>query len=204
MCRTGGRRCPGSSAKATQNTRKAVSRARQALRAAQTSGDPETVTAARQRLDTARAAHRQAKENAANQHHNHHRDEGQDHTAGPTGTTAHAGDVTPPTATGDTTTTQSTQDSRTHRYGGFMIRNTNTASGNAHVGSQHDVYYGTTRTTSRTRPTAGEDGDVTDHDRDDDTTADDRRGTHNTASGNDHVTQQVGFSPADLRRLRRR
>ncbi|GAA1308178.1 hypothetical protein [Saccharothrix xinjiangensis] len=83
---------------------------------------------------------------------------------------------------------------------------TNNVHGNAHVGSQHDVHHGTTRPTSRTRPTAGQDRDVTDRDRDDDTTDDQggRRGTRNTASGNDHVTQQVGFTLAALRRLRRR
>lgn len=128
-------------------------------------------------------------------HHHEHRDH---HT-----TAGHAGDVTPPTATEDTTNRPSTQDTSTHRHGGLVIRNTNSVSGNARVGSQHDVYYGSSRPASRTRPTAGEDRDVTDHDHDD-TTADDRRGTRNTASGNDHVDQQVGFTLADLRRLRRR
>ncbi|MFD7658710.1 hypothetical protein ACFV4N_32450 [Actinosynnema sp. NPDC059797] len=155
-------------------------------------------------LDTDRGAIHQSR-------HHYHRDR---HTVtvhghhirntGSHDTPDHAGDVTPPTTTGDTTNRSSTQDIRTHRHGGLVIRNTNNVSGNARVGSQHDVYYADSRPASRTRPTAGEDRDVTDHDRDDDTTADDRRGTRNTASGNDHVDQQIGFTAADLRRLRRR
>ncbi|NUT91257.1 MAG: hypothetical protein HOY78_04430 [Saccharothrix sp.] len=63
MCRTGGRRCPGShgSSRATQNTRKSVSRAKAALRAAKAAGDEDAIAAARQRLTDARAAHEQAR-----------------------------------------------------------------------------------------------------------------------------------------------
>ncbi|GGP36003.1 hypothetical protein [Saccharothrix coeruleofusca] len=70
MCRAHGRRCPGSahSSRATQTTRKAVSRARAALRKAKASGDADAIDAARQRLDTARAAHHQAKDNTMRDH----------------------------------------------------------------------------------------------------------------------------------------
>ncbi|MGM1059646.1 hypothetical protein [Saccharothrix sp. Mg75] len=149
--------------------------------------------------------HHRAEENAATPHHN----EDQDHTTAHRDTTGHSGDVTPPPTTDDTATAPSTQDAGTHRHGGFMIRNTNNVHGNAHVGSQHDIHHGdgdATRSTRRARPTTGDDRDTTDHaDRNDTTNGhDEPHGTHNIASGNDHVTQQVGFTLADLRRLRRR
>ncbi|WP_309116738.1 hypothetical protein [Saccharothrix sp.] len=64
MCRTGGRRCDGShtTSRATQTTRKRVSRARKALREAKASGDAAAVADAQQRLDAARTAHEKAKQ----------------------------------------------------------------------------------------------------------------------------------------------
>ncbi|ROP39094.1 hypothetical protein [Saccharothrix texasensis] len=195
MCRAGGRRCPNAGGRSTQNTRQAVSRARRALRQAKQTGNPHGITAARERLDTARTAHQQAKDTAVNPHHH----EGQDHAADHDTTAGHDRDVTPAPTTDDTTTGPSTQDSR-HRFGGFMLHNTNNVHGNARVGSQHDVHHGTTRFTTRTGPAPRHDRDVTDHDDD----QDDATGTRNVASGNDHVDQQIGFTLADLRRLRRR
>lgn len=200
MCRAGGRRCPNAGGRSTQNTRKAVSRARRALRQAQQTGNPTEITAARDRLTAARTAHHHAKDTTVNHH-----DNGQDHTADPPTTAGHDRDVTPP-ATDDTTTQPSTQDSRTRRYGGIVLHNTNIAHPGSHVGSQHDVHHGTTRFTTRANPAARHDRDVTDHDQGD-TTADhgDRHdGSRNVASGNDYVTQQVGFTLADLRRKTRR
>ncbi|MBP2340282.1 hypothetical protein JOF41_006460 [Saccharothrix coeruleofusca] len=216
MCRAGGRRCPNASGRSTQNTRQAVSRARRALRQAKETGDPAEITAARERLDTARTAHRQAKDDAVNQRHPKGQDPAADHDT----TAGHDRDVTPPTTTDDTTTGASTRDESTYRYGGFTLHNTNIAHSGAHVGSQHDVTHGSTSF----RYTAGDDGDVTNHinealrraeeavhhathhDRDDHDTPNGHHGhsTRNVASGNDHVAQQVGFTLADLNRLRRR
>jgi hypothetical protein len=65
MCRTGGRRCTGSThnGHATQITRQRISRARRALRTATAAGDPTVIDTARKRLTDARAAHTAAKEN---------------------------------------------------------------------------------------------------------------------------------------------
>lgn len=72
MCRTGGRRCKGShaSSRATQKTRKQRSRAKQALRKAQTSGDADAIRKATERLDAANAAHQAAKEKAVSHNDN--------------------------------------------------------------------------------------------------------------------------------------
>lgn len=145
-------------------------------------------------------AHRQTQDNTVNQHHH----EGPDQTPRPNDTAGHGGDVTTPPTAEHPTTTPSTQDISTHRYGGLVLRNTNIAHPGAHVGSQHDVHHGTTRFTTRTGPTPRHDRDVTDHHDDHDGDQDDATGTRNVASGNDHVAQQVGFTLADLRRLRRR
>lgn len=137
------------------------------------------------------------------------------------------GDVT--TDTGRTTGRgRATADDAAHdtRTTGFTLRNTNIAHPGAHVGSQHDIHHGTTHVSDDHHADApGDTGDVTDDFREtlrsagetlrhitrhtnrrdrDDEDRDDRRTTRNVASGNDHVTQQVGFSLADLRRLRRR
>ncbi|MGI5501459.1 hypothetical protein [Lentzea sp. CA-135723] len=84
MCRAGGRRCNGGSGRATQATRKQRSRAKEALREAKASGDPEAIRTATERLAAADAAHAEAKENAMA--HNDHHDE----------TAAQDGDVTTP------------------------------------------------------------------------------------------------------------
>jgi hypothetical protein len=70
MCRAGGRRCKGSNAssRATQTARKQRSRAKQALRQAKATGDPEAIAAAQQRLNQANANVQAAKENIV--HHN--------------------------------------------------------------------------------------------------------------------------------------
>ena len=70
MCRAGGRRCPGQSARATETARKARYRAAQKLRAARAGGDPEVIAAAKRDLDQAvehlaqARAHRAASDNA--------------------------------------------------------------------------------------------------------------------------------------------
>lgn len=81
MCRAGGRRCNGGTGKATQATRKQRSRAKQALREARATGDPDAIRTATERLDAANEAHQAAKENAV-----HHNDN--------SNTADHSGDVT--------------------------------------------------------------------------------------------------------------
>ncbi|MFI9008840.1 hypothetical protein ACIGNX_16600 [Actinosynnema sp. NPDC053489] len=145
-------------------------------------------------------AHPRAENDTANPHHH----EGRDHTATHHNTAGHSKDVTPPTHTDHPTTPTSLQDTDTHGFGGPMPRNTNITHPGAHVGSQHDVHHATTRFTTRTGPTPGHHQDVTDHDDDQDDDQDDAGGTRNVATGNDHVTQQVGLTLTDLRRPRRR
>ncbi|WP_158842648.1 hypothetical protein [Saccharothrix deserti] len=177
MCRAGGRRCPNAGGRSTQNTRQAVSRARRALREAKQIGNPTEIDAARDRLDTARTAHRQAKDNAVNQHHH----EDQDHAADPSTTAGHDGDVTPQTTPDDTTTAPSTPDTSGNRGSGFTLHSTNIAGPGAYVDIQAGVVVG-----SRTivtghhhegqdhaadrSTTAGHDGDVTPPPTTDDTT----------------------------------
>jgi hypothetical protein len=180
MCRTSGRRCPGAGERSTQNTRQAVSRAKAALRTAKQSGDSDQITAARDRLTTARAAHQDAKD----------------------ATTVHAtpgqrGDVTdqhePPTKD----TGMDHQDDKPHgddhqdqpQRTGFTIHNTNIATGNARVGSQHDVHG------NHSDQVADLVGDAlrkaAEHAQRA-TGSGSTRHTVNVASGNDTVAQQVG------------
>ncbi|GAA2980636.1 hypothetical protein [Actinokineospora diospyrosa] len=91
MCRAGGPRCSGShsNGRATQTTRKAVSRARAALKAATAAGDVEAIDNARARLVTAQSAHQQVKDIAVD--HQHEEPASQDEEAAGSG-----GDVTDP------------------------------------------------------------------------------------------------------------
>ncbi|GLZ36337.1 hypothetical protein Lesp02_85240 [Lentzea sp. NBRC 105346] len=70
MCRAGGRRCEGSTSgsRATQNLRQQRSRARRALRAARTAGDPDGIARAQQRLDVANENLKRHKENSVPSH----------------------------------------------------------------------------------------------------------------------------------------
>ncbi len=227
MCRAGGRRCPNAGGRSTQNTRQAVSRARTALRRAKTTGDQAAIDTARQRLADARTAHQKAK-NAVTHHHN----EAQDHATDPTSTA----DVTPDTPTRrpstqdtsgqgqdhDTTTTRNADHAPDREHGDtdqprgtthhgtsatFTVSNVNLATGNATVGSQHDVNGGDF--TAHTTSTAGDGRDVTDLVNDALRRADeavrrarhtgrdhrgDRHTTHNVADGTDHVDQQIGIN----------
>ncbi|MEU7528976.1 hypothetical protein AB0A74_24820 [Saccharothrix sp. NPDC042600] len=129
MCRTGGRRCDGSNhtSRATQTTRKRVSRARKALREAKAGGDADAIAAAQQRLTAARAAHQEARE-----------------TMRPNDDTApHARDVTRDDRSDANTNPPSTQD--TDRLGRATVRVVNNhvshISGNATV-YQADVIHG--------------------------------------------------------------
>ncbi|MBB5807043.1 hypothetical protein F4560_006811 [Saccharothrix ecbatanensis] len=98
MCRAGGRRCKGgkTSSRATQRTRKAVSRARKHLRNATATGDQAAIDTARQRLAEARDAHEKAK-----------------NTMGHNDIPDQPGDVTPDATTGQS----STQDTGTQDQG---------------------------------------------------------------------------------------
>lgn len=225
MCRAGGRRCPNAGGRSTQNTRKAVSRARAALRQAKATGDTTAIEAAQQRLADARTAHHHAKEHTVN-----HRDH--DNTAD------QHGDVTTPRHTDQPDSSHHdngpTPDERPGGFG-FVLHNTNIAESGAHVGSQHDVVHGDSgfvrhRGHSTFTFTPAQAGDVTDRVRDalrrvedavrqvDDTARrvaeehDDRdgqgrrhggRSTHNTASGDDVVSQQIGINLGDILRRRR-
>lgn len=130
MCRASGRRCPGAGGRSTQNTRQAVSRAKTALRKAKQTGDLDQVTAARDRLATARAAHQDAK-NTTTVHDtaDQHGDVTDHHTPTTEDTSMGHQDNTP---RGDD---HQDQQPRT----GFTVNNVNIVSGNATVGSQHDV-----------------------------------------------------------------
>jgi hypothetical protein len=110
MCRAGGRRCPNAGGRSTQNTRQAVSRARKALREARETGNPVRIAAARERLTAARTAHRQAKDDAVNQHHEHQDHEHRDHAAAQPVTPDRTGDETAGPVQGNTDGPESTQD----------------------------------------------------------------------------------------------
>ncbi len=186
MCRASGRRCPGAGGRSTQNTRQGVSRAKAALRKAKQTGDPDQVTAARDRLDAAWIAHQHAKRSATG------------HV-----TADQRGDVTgiPQPTTKDTGMGHQDHDTRGDdqdqpRDTGFTVHNTNIVSGNARVGSQHDVIgdpadvdadqvADVVATALRKAARARQSPRRTDQDR--------TRGTTNVASGDDVVAQQVGI-----------
>jgi len=189
MCRAW-RRCRGGSGKSTQNTRKAVSRAKAALVEAKKTGDADQVTAARERLDTARAAHQVAKTTAAAEKAaRHHRD-----VTGQQSTTTKD---EPPMSDQQHHDEQHQGDDPRPR---IILHNTNIATGNATVGSQHDVHFGSytasdvadqferaqRRAERAHRPTHRAESDATRH-------------TVNTASGDDVVGQQVGFQFGTVR-----
>lgn len=190
MCRAGGRRCPGSShhSRATQNARQQRSRATRALRKAKQSGDPDAIAAARERLDAVTT------------------------TPNPTAsTTGQPRDVTPEqsTAPKDTPTMddhQQDQDSQ-HRddepqqdqnaqFPGFV--NVNIASGNATVGSQHDVHHGDYHADQQEHPDRTAARLARAHARL--RRAQDRAGSRadttntNTVSGDEYVAQQNGWN----------
>ncbi|WP_106192806.1 hypothetical protein [Umezawaea tangerina] len=97
-----------------------MSRAKAALRKAKQTGDDDQVTAARDRLTAARQAHQDAK-----------------HTAAAHDTADQCGDVTDHTSSTTKDTDMGHQDQP--RRIGFTIHNVNSVTGNARVGSQHDV-----------------------------------------------------------------
>ncbi|MFD9734305.1 hypothetical protein [Umezawaea sp. NPDC059074] len=103
-----------------------MSRAKAALDAAKQTGDLDQVTAARERLDAARAAHRVAKTAAAAEE-----------------SARHHGDVTSeqsPTTEDDPTMNDQPHQGDDHDpRPRIILHNTNIVSGNATVGSQHDV-----------------------------------------------------------------
>jgi len=182
MCRSW-RRCRGGSGKSTQNTRKAVSRAKAALDAAKQIGDLDQVTAARERLDAARAEHQVAKTMAAAEE-----------------SARHHGDVTseqsPTTEDDPTMNDQQHQGDDHDPRPRIVLHNTNIVTGNATVGSQHDVNHDSytfehtddaAKQAERAKKQAKKaakrarraERDATHH-------------TVNTASGDDVVGQQVG------------
>ncbi|MEU4801203.1 hypothetical protein [Actinosynnema sp. NPDC023587] len=142
MCRAGGRRCPNAGGRSTQNTRKGVSRARQALRAAKACGDDNTVATARERLAVARKAHQEAKN--AMDHHEH------DHT------TAHD----TPRHDGDVTAEDTTAHTDRHDRHTFAVHNQVTGTVNG-ILVQGNVIHGPIGVTVGDGVTADHDGDVT-------------------------------------------